>query len=218
MLNARLTMVMTLIESCDYLCDIGSDHGYLPIEALKTGRIRKAQIVELNSKPLSIAYENVKKEQLLEDCSFFLSDGLNSVDEEVGNAVICGMGFDTIVHIITRDLDRFKTMNQIVLQSNSKVSVLRKEMSALGFELMDERFIIDRKLPYIALKYRYNKQRSILMNQELYLGPFLMKEASNIYLDYCIKRLNYLKSFPEVFRKNHEVDYLSEFLHSKGKV
>lgn len=218
MLNARLTMVMTLIESCDTLCDIGSDHGYLPIEALKNGRINKAQIVELNSNPLSIAYENVKKEQRLEDCSFFLSDGLSNVQEEVSNVVICGMGFDTIMNIIKHDLLRFQEMNQIVLQSNSKVTLLRKEMNDLGFELLDERFIIDRKIPYIALKYRYSKHKTSLSDQELYLGPHLMKDASTLYLEHCLKRLNHLKSFPILFEKNKEGIYLNEFLKSKGMV
>lgn len=218
MLNARLRMVVSLIDPCDSLCDIGSDHGYLPIEALKSKIIKNAQIVELRSKPLSMAYEHVKKEQLLEVCSFFLSDGLSKVNEEVSNVVICGMGYDTILHIIKQNLERFKSLDQLILQSNSKIPNLRKQMYELGFELMDERFIVDRKQPYVALKYHFHINQKNLTEQELYLGPFLMREASKNYVDYCMNQLNQLKSFPELYLKSNEIQYLNEFLHSKEKV
>lgn len=219
MLNARLSMVMSLIDPCVTLCDIGSDHAYLPLEGLKSGLIKKAQIVEINPKPLIIARANMQKEQLDNVCSFFLSDGIKAVHEPVENTVICGVGFDTMVHIIEQDLDRFKAMKQFILQSNTKVPLLRKQMETWGFELVDEGFSVDRHRAYIALKYRYSALKKSLNPVDLYCGPHLMRQDSHEYRVYCQSRLNHCESTKRLqIKYEDEIKALRAYLNAKETV
>ena len=219
MLNARLSMVLSLVDPCVTLCDIGSDHAYLPLEGLKSGRIKKAQIIEINPKPLAIARAHLQKEQYEDVCSFFLSDGLKSVNESVDNAVICGVGYDTMIHIIQHDLDRFKTMNQFILQSNSKVPLLRIQMEKWGFELLDEGFSVDRNHAYIALKYRYSGLKPSLKSMDLYCGPFLMKQNSTVYQEHCRLRLHHCESTARLRLKyDEEINALRDYLKIKETV
>ena len=41
MISNRLKMVADYVENCDFLADIGSDHGYIPIYLLKKGKIKR---------------------------------------------------------------------------------------------------------------------------------------------------------------------------------
>ena len=35
MLSKRLSMILSMVEPCDVLCDVGSDHGYLALAVLQ---------------------------------------------------------------------------------------------------------------------------------------------------------------------------------------
>ena len=58
----RLNAALDWIETSDKLADIGCDHGYLAIEALKKG-IPFVQLIDNKEGPLSVAKKNLNDEE-----------------------------------------------------------------------------------------------------------------------------------------------------------
>lgn len=185
MLNRRLKAISDLIKPCDTLFDVGSDHGFLPLYLLLNKKINKAIIGEINYGPLDQAKKNFMKYPEL-NCEFVLSDGLRSYDNSIDSVVIAGMGFETIQHIIIQDIDKFKKIPQILIQSNTKIDQLREFLNCNNFEIIDEDIIKDRKYFYPIVKVKYNDFKQQLTYEELQFGPILIKKSNKVFHDYLI--------------------------------
>ena len=92
MLNLRLRHIAKMIEPCETLIDIGSDHGFLPISLLKMKVIQNAIICDINALPLQSSIKNAREAQLEEHCTFIQSNGLQNYKDPVDTAVIAGSG------------------------------------------------------------------------------------------------------------------------------
>lgn len=219
MLSLRLNAVAQLIDACDTLVDIGSDHGYLPLELIKQQKVKQAIICELRKKPLDKAILNFQNEGFSSCADFILSDGLQQVSSLVENVSISGMGFETILKIIKQDLDKFRTCQQIILQSNTKVDRLRLGMYNLGFTLVDEVFVKENKHAYIVLKYKYSSTLQSLDEFEISYGPILLKQKNTDYFDY-LKNERIKEKELSLYDKTHQdkYDHLTTFLKSIEKV
>lgn len=192
MLNKRLKAVAELIEPCNILFDVGSDHGFLPLNLLRNNKINQAIIGEINQGPLEQAIRNFDKYPEL-NVEFLLSDGLQNYSADLDAVVIAGMGFETIQHIIVQDLEKFKKINQIIIQSNTKIELLRRFLNRNNFHIIDESIIKDRKYYYPILKVKYLDQVQSLSESQLLFGPILIKKYTNTFFDY----LKFLKSVEE---------------------
>ena len=60
-LNRRLKMIADQVPACETLADIGTDHAYFPIYAVKTRLCDRALAVDLKAGPLSRASSNIKR-------------------------------------------------------------------------------------------------------------------------------------------------------------
>ena len=185
MLNKRLRAIAELIKPCDTLFDVGSDHGFLPLYLLLNKKINKAIIGEINVGPLEQAKKNFMKYPEL-NCEYVLSDGLNLYDGLIDTVVIAGMGFETIQHIILQDIDKFKKIPQIVIQSNTKIDQLREFINSNNFEIIDEDIVKDRKYFYPIVKVRFNNLKQQLTDEELEFGPILIKKSNKVFHDYLM--------------------------------
>ena len=185
MLNKRLKAVSELIEPCDILIDVGSDHGFLPLYLLLNNKINRAVIGEINQGPLDQAKKNFEKYTDL-NVEFVLSDGLRNFNKPLDCTVIAGMGFETIQHIVTQDIEKFKKVSQIIIQSNTKNDRLREFLNDNNFWIMDETIVKDRKYFYPILKVRYCETHQDLEDKDILFGPILIKKNSNVFKDYLL--------------------------------
>jgi tRNA (adenine22-N1)-methyltransferase len=185
MLNKRLDAVKELIEPCDVLMDVGSDHGFLPLYLLSNRIIKKAVIGDLNHGPLEQARKNFRDFTNL-NYVFVLSDGISAYHDKLDAVVIAGMGFETIQNILVQDINRFKEIPQIIIQSNTKVDKLREFLNKNDFTILDELLVKDRKYYYPVIKVKYNQNCLVLNQKELLFGPILIKKNLNIFKDYLI--------------------------------
>ena len=55
MLGSRLQTVADFVPRGSVIADIGTDHGYLPIELIKSGKCTKAVAADVNEGPLFAA-------------------------------------------------------------------------------------------------------------------------------------------------------------------
>ena len=92
-LGPRLALCAALVREGSPLCDVGTDHAYLPIWLLKTGKVPRALACDINPGPLEAARRDGAKYEVGEELSFRLSDGLRAVlPQEAGDVVLAGMG------------------------------------------------------------------------------------------------------------------------------
>lgn len=186
MLNLRLRHIAKLIQPCEVLIDIGSDHGFLPIHLFKKEIIQKAIICDINARPLQSAIQNVRNAQLEAQCIFIQSDGLSKYVERVDAAVIAGMGYETIAQIIEQDLDRFKSIDQIIIQSNTHLDKLRAFFMDNRFKIIDEELVKDRKHFYVIIKVSYREEGIAYDAIDLWIGPVLRHRKDDLMHGYLL--------------------------------
>lgn len=155
-LGPRLALCAGLVRGGRPLCDVGTDHAYLPIWLLKSGRIFQATASDVNPGPLEAAAGNAKRYHVEDQLTLRLSDGLREIaPEEAEDIVIAGMGGELILRIIgetpwLRDPDR-----RLVLQPMSSVQELRMGLKELGFEVVEEQAVEDGGKVYTAFSAGY---------------------------------------------------------------
>lgn len=98
-LGARLDACLALIEGAGSVVDVGTDHGRLPVYALKEGRAERAVAVDISEKSLKKAALLAEKEGV--SLRLVVCDGLQGVAEgDAELVVIAGMGAHEIVKIL----------------------------------------------------------------------------------------------------------------------
>ena len=92
-INSRLLKIAEMVRRGDRVADIGTDHAYLPIYLIQSGKIEKAIAADIGKMPLENARKSVAQYELADRIELRLSDGLNSFKEnEVDEIVFAGMG------------------------------------------------------------------------------------------------------------------------------
>lgn len=185
MLNKRLKAITELIEPCEVLMDVGSDHGFLPLYLLLNKKIKYAIIGEINQGPLEQAKKNFRDYANL-NVSYLLSDGLKQNNQKLDAVVIAGMGYETIEHIILQDIEQFKSISQILIQSNTKNDQLRQFLNDNHFSIIDESIVKDRKYFYPVIKVKYDQNKQLLNKSEILFGPILIQKNTDIFKDYLL--------------------------------
>lgn len=152
-LDKRLNCVCSLIDKCDSIIDIGSDHGYLPIKLIEKETIKKAFITDVNKGPLENAKNNFVIHNIKGSHEFILSNGLLNVNNNsINGCSICGMGGELIIDIINSSIDKVRNFDFLVLQPMNSVDLLRKYLHKNDFTIIKEDLVKDGRHYYNVLK------------------------------------------------------------------
>jgi len=191
MLDDRLQAILHLITPCRVLADVGTDHAYIPLEALKQGMCAFAYAADIKPGPLKHAQDTFAGSGLEDKVRFVVCDGIRKIPDPLDAVVIAGLGAETILQIIRNDLDRFNVIPQIILQANKDVHLLRKTMIGFGFDIVDEE-IAYLKHYYFAVKFRPNETIKTYSDFELKYGPILLAKREDLLLSYMHLRFEQL--------------------------
>ena len=140
-LDPRLSSAVGFLRQGGVVCDVGTDHAYLPIYAILAGISERGIASDINKGPLMRAKENGDRYGVSDRLFYCLSDGLDGVEPEkngITDVVICGMGGELIARIV--DDSRFTRKNgvRLILQPMSMADELRKYLTENGFAILDE--------------------------------------------------------------------------------
>lgn len=150
-LGPRLALCAKLTRPGVPVADIGTDHGYLPIWLLKTGRSPRALAADINPGPLRSARSNAKKYGVGEGLRFLRSDGLRGLTPgDADDIVIAGMGGQLILRIVEETPWLRAPVKRLVLQPMSSAPQLRQGLYDLGFDILEERACLDGGKVYSA--------------------------------------------------------------------
>lgn len=98
MLDKRLKLCADMVSGEGIVCDVGTDHAYLPVELILSGKCEKVIASDINEHPLDAAARTIKKYGVSDKISLVLSDGLENVPlDGVSDIIIAGMGGETII-------------------------------------------------------------------------------------------------------------------------
>ncbi len=136
-LSKRLSLIADLVPESTRVCDVGTDHGYLAIHLLKSGKASKVIATDINEKPLNKARQNIERAEL-EGISLRLCDGLEGVvSDEFDTVVIAGIGGEVISGILKRAEEKVRG-KALVFQPTTSPEALRKYLCDNGFEILKE--------------------------------------------------------------------------------
>ena len=185
MISKRLKEIAKYTSGYNLLLDVGSDHGLLPIYALKNKYVNEAIASDINSKPLIIAKENFAKYNL--DIKTIIYDGIPKTNADV--IVIAGMGAELVISILEKTLNNAKNLKRLILAPNCDYDILRNYVKK-SFKIVDEDIIYDKNHYYeiIVLEKGMEEYSDI----DLLFGPILLKKKSETFINKYKKELNNL--------------------------
>jgi len=136
-LDGRLMSAVGYVRG-GIVADVGTDHAYLPVYLVATGRADSAVASDINRGPIENAKETVRKYGLEDKITTLIADGLDGIEPYHPNDVIIfGMGGELIATIV----DRAKWTREgtrLILQPMTKPEALRDYLGEVGFRIVDE--------------------------------------------------------------------------------
>ena len=144
MLSVRLKAIADCVPEGTIVADIGTDHAFLPVELIASGKIERAYACDIGTGPLEHARATVAEAGLQAQISLILTPGLEKVPQDAQVAVIAGMGWMTAKEILENDFERLGQFQRILVQVNREVASLRRWIMDHGFEIVTEKLVHDR--------------------------------------------------------------------------
>lgn len=179
----RLERVATHVPAGARLADIGSDHGYLPVALLNRGVIAAAVAGEVALTPFCAAERTVRENDLEDQVSVRLADGLAAIEAEDAITAIslCGMGGETIRDILEAGQARLSGQERLILQPNGGEQPLRVWLMKHDYRIVSEEVLRENRFDYEIIV----AERTGPVNytaEELYFGPLQMQARSPAFL------------------------------------
>jgi tRNA (adenine22-N1)-methyltransferase len=193
MIKNRLKKCIDLIDDASYVCDVGTDHGYLACELIRTEKSYYVIASDIGKGPLMSAKQNVCKAGYEEKIGLVLSDGLKNISENENSdkltaVIIAGMGGETIIDILV-DSPEYAQKVQLVLQPMTKAYDLRKWLCENGYKFREEAVEDSGKI-YTVISAVYTNEKYELEESLLYVGKLdFSLEISREYADKQIEKV-----------------------------
>lgn len=141
-ISRRLAAVSDMVTSGRHVADIGTDHAYIPIFLVESGKIERAIAMDVNKGPLRKAEENIRAHGLSDRIETRLSDGLERLAPgEADGIIIAGMGGPLTVRILTDGADRLPGCRELILQPQSDIRLVRAFLEERGWQIVREEMI-----------------------------------------------------------------------------
>ncbi len=186
MLTQRLNKIVGLITPCQRLFDVGCDHGYVSEYSLKNNLC--SQVVISDISPLSLK----KAQDLLAEYAgrveSVVCDGIPQTYDQIEQAVICGMGGEIIIDILSNT----KILPQkLVLQPMKNSSKVRRFLLDKGYEITLDRVYLCEGKFYDFITCRLGGEKQVYSPLQIEFGADNLLGGGDFlaYLDDKILRL-----------------------------
>ncbi len=190
--DGRLSLCADMTRKGSRLADIGTDHGYLPIELCQSGRIPSALACDINPLPLRSAEENIARYRLSDKIHTRLSDGLKKIaPDEADDIVIAGMGGELIRDILSAEEWVKDGSKLFILQPMTHHTDLIEWLYKNGFDIVRQAAVADAGRLYTALAARYTGEIKDCDLLTATVGALDISEPrSREFLRSCLNNLN----------------------------
>jgi tRNA (adenine22-N1)-methyltransferase len=199
-ISKRLKLISDLITEVSSMVDVGTDHGYVPIDLIKRNKINFAIASDINKGPVEKAKNNVSGNNLQHKIECRLGGGLTTVvPKEVEAAVIAGMGGNLIRDILEESKEVFKDLKYVIVQPVQNPEVLREYLYTTGCNIIDEWIIYDEEKYYEIMKISWGNELKAVEPIYYEVSKTLLKKKDITYKQYLNYKLEkYLKIHHEL--------------------
>ncbi len=180
------------------LCDVGSDHAYLPIALCLENKIKYAIASDINAGPVASAKANIAANGLCGRVTAIRADGLDGAREFAPDCItVLGMGGELIVSILSR-AEWIRDENiTLILQPMTHPEVLAYYLAENGFDITDEIIACENDRTdraYRIIKARYDGKVRKLDVLEAYIGKINLKRADRDTRTYAARTLCFFQN------------------------
>ncbi len=188
-LSKRLQAVADLLSEGLVVADVGTDHGYIPIYLLESGKSPKAFAMDINEGPLIRAKEHIAAHHLSEKIEIRQSDGVRAIKpNECEAVVVAGMGGALAVKIMDEGVEVFKNLKEFILQPQSELEKVRIYLYKNGYRVVDEDMVLEDGKYYPMMKVVCGKTQNYSLPQLRY-GKILLQKKHPILQKFLVKEL-----------------------------
>lgn len=185
-LSKRLSEVAKFVRCDSVVADVGTDHAYLPIYLLQTGVAKYAVATDVREGPLVHARDNVDFYNVKESVSIYRTDGLDGIEaHSPDDIMICGMGGELILRIVTECSYTKKEGVRLLLQPQSSFAEMRSGLYEAGYTAVDESLVRDGHMIYQVTVFEYTGNISTLTPAEALLGPKNIEKGGELFNEYA---------------------------------
>lgn len=213
----RLECIVSMVDKCQTVADIGTDHGYVAEMLLRNKICENIIATDLNEGPLNRAKEHLFNVNLQDKCDFRLGSGLTVLNEGEADAIIiAGMGGDLISDIIEASNEIAQNSKQLILQPMTAVDSLRLYLAENGFRIIDENIVKEFHHFYFIIKAKKgitNTEDSIYFE----ISKILLQKKEPIMIEYLNKLLNTNEKIISSLEKANNVEYNVKIENLKEK-
>ncbi|MBO5209461.1 MAG: SAM-dependent methyltransferase [Lachnospiraceae bacterium] len=141
-LSDRLSAVAAMVSMGNRVCDVGCDHGFVPIYLVQQGISPHVLAMDVNEGPLEQAREHIQAYDLASYIETRLSDGLKAYQEGEADSLVCaGMGGRLMMQILCENEDKTASFKELILQPQSDIEQFRAFLRKQGYQFVEENMI-----------------------------------------------------------------------------
>lgn len=159
-LSERLQAVAAMTTVGSRVCDVGCDHGFVPIYLVERGISPHVLAMDVGNGPLSAAKEHVAERGLESVIETRLSNGLHNYNIGDADTLICaGMGGRLMMRILSDDREKTESFRELILQPQSEIEQFRGWLRRQGYCITDENMIEEDGKFYPMMRVRMNAEK-----------------------------------------------------------
>ena len=208
-MDTRLLSALPYLRTGGVLADIGTDHAYLPIEAVRRGISCRAIACDFNWGPIQRAEEHIREAGLSNRIDVLRTDGLHGVERFCpDDIVIFGMGGELIIRILSEAPWVRNPSVSLVLQPMTKAELLRAWLLRSDFSILGESLSYEGQY-YQTIHARAGGEQEIYTPEELLLGRHNLSGSSSLLTGWIEYRLSVLSAVIDGKRKGNG-DFMQE--------
>ena len=205
-MNLRLNTLAKMVDSGSRVADIGTDHAYLPIELVKSGKIDYAIASDVAKGPLDNAKTDIMEAGLDKQIETRLGSGLDTVNhaDKIDTVVIAGMGGKLMVDILDRAWRNNYHFNTLV--PNIGEAGVRTWLVNHNYKIVDEKLMAEAGHTYELIKAILTDQRNELTEEEIFFGPLIVREKNSVFYQKWQGQLTYNRKLLQNLNKAKKKD------------
>lgn len=155
-IDNRLKVCAEMVFGNGIVCDVGTDHAYLPVYLIEKSICGNVIASDINEGPLKFAQQTLIKYRFEDKIQLLKSDGLKNIPcDNISDVVIAGMGGETIADIIS-NAKWLKSGVNLVLQPMTRAGYLRKWIYKNGYEIAEEKAVVQDRFVYTVIRAFYS--------------------------------------------------------------
>ncbi|WDF81498.1 class I SAM-dependent methyltransferase [Lacticaseibacillus pabuli] len=189
-LSKRLQAIADFVDTGDRVADIGTDHAFLPIALVQSGKCDYVLASDIGAGPLAIAKQNIADHGLSDKIEVRQGDGLEGIkaSDDLDTVVIAGMGGELICKIMNNGQHHLDGSENLILSPHRDVDQVRQWLADNEFGILDEAILTDEGHSYEIIVAGRTKPEVPYTAADIAFGPILRKQRSDLFVSELKRR------------------------------